>query len=45
MEQPFGCLASQDALEVMGVTALTHSLTEWTFSDLTDVTLVSENAF
>ena len=36
-----GFLASQDALEVIGVT---HSLTYSSLADLTDVTLVSEDA-
>ena len=35
-------LASQDALEVMGVT---HSLTDWTLADLTDVTLANDDTF
>ena len=34
--------ASQDALEVMGVT---HSLSESWIADLTDVTLVSEDTY
>ena len=35
-------LASQDALDVMGVT---HSLTESLLTDLTDVTLVSDDTY
>ena len=39
-------LATQDALEVMGVTeSLTESLSESWLADLTDVTLVSDDTF
>ena len=39
-------LASQDALEVIGVTySLSHWVTESCFSDFTDVTLVSEDLY
>ena len=39
-------LASQDALEVMYVSeSLSQWSSEWAFSDLTNVTLVSDDAF